>query len=100
MLIERDAIRAILMTAAREVLAMRIRTPSTDNRIWIASGGGLDPGESVAAGSRRELREELGLVDFTVETLFALSRSRGYGWSSCNIAAPTTRPSLILITLP
>jgi endonuclease/exonuclease/phosphatase family metal-dependent hydrolase len=28
------------------------------------------------------------------ETLFALARSRGYDWASCNVAAATTRPSL------
>jgi endonuclease/exonuclease/phosphatase family metal-dependent hydrolase len=28
------------------------------------------------------------------ETLFALARARGYDWSACNRAAPTTRPSL------
>ena len=30
--------------------------------LWACPGGGLDPGESVAEGLRRELREELGLA--------------------------------------
>ena len=60
-MIDRQAVRAILLTPEREVLLMRIRAPGTDTEFWIAPGGGLDPGESIADGLRRELQEELGL---------------------------------------
>lgn len=48
---------------------------------WIVPGGGIEPGESPAAGARREVREELGLdvvlervVDQQGSQLFYLAR--------------------------
>jgi 8-oxo-dGTP pyrophosphatase MutT (NUDIX family) len=64
--LERDAIRAILLTPAREVLLMRIRAPGAERVFWITPGGGMQPGETHEACLRRELQEEVGLEDFTV----------------------------------
>src|SRR3954470_10178343 len=61
MIIDRQSIRAILLTPDQEVLLMRIRPPEGGDCFWITPGGGLEPGETVEAGLRRELREELGL---------------------------------------
>lgn len=66
MIVERQAVRALLLTPAREVLLMRIRSPQSGVRFWIAPGGGLEPGETIDAGLRREMREELGLSDFDI----------------------------------
>ena len=69
MLVERQAVRALLLTPAHEILLMRIRSPSSGVRFWIAPGGGLEPGETIEAGLKREMREELGLSDFTIGPL-------------------------------
>jgi len=66
MIVERQAVRALLLTPEREILLMRIRSPNSGVRFWIAPGGGLDPGETIEQGLRREMREELGLTDFAI----------------------------------
>jgi 8-oxo-dGTP pyrophosphatase MutT (NUDIX family) len=62
----RDAIRAILITRAAEVLLMRIRPPDHSECFWITPGGGI---ESVELTLRRGLREELGLTQFEIGPL-------------------------------
>jgi 8-oxo-dGTP diphosphatase len=60
----RRAARAILVTPAHEVLLVRFEFPAAT--VWALPGGGLDPGEDDIAALRRELREELGLVDVAI----------------------------------
>ena len=62
-LIHRRAVRALIITDAREVLLLRIRPPHGDC-FWIAPGGGIEGDETAEATLRRELAEELGLVAF------------------------------------
>ncbi len=59
--IERRAVRAILLTPDHEVLLIRIQ-PHEGPAFWVMPGGGIEPGEDPAAALRRELREELGLT--------------------------------------
>jgi 8-oxo-dGTP pyrophosphatase MutT (NUDIX family) len=80
-IIERDAIRAVLLTATHEVLLMRIRPPGGGDAFWITPGGRLEPGESVDAGLRRELREELGLDDFAIGPL-VWRRQHTFNWGT------------------
>ena len=48
-LIQRDAVRAILLTPAPEVLLLRIRPPQGGDAFWITPGGGLEScGSSIA----------------------------------------------------
>ncbi|MHC2338798.1 NUDIX domain-containing protein [Bradyrhizobium sp. USDA 4454] len=61
-MIHRRAVRA-LITGDREILLLRIRPPHGDC-FWIAPGGGIEGDETAEASLRRELAEELGLVDF------------------------------------
>jgi 8-oxo-dGTP pyrophosphatase MutT (NUDIX family) len=68
-IVERHAVRAILYTPEQEVLLMRIHPPHGGTSFWITPGGGLNPGESPEAGLRRELKEELGLENFTLGPL-------------------------------
>jgi 8-oxo-dGTP pyrophosphatase MutT (NUDIX family) len=65
-LVEREAIRAILLTPENEILLMCIRNPVTKLLFWVCPGGGLSPGEGLEAGLQRELAEELGLRNFTM----------------------------------
>jgi 8-oxo-dGTP pyrophosphatase MutT (NUDIX family) len=66
---EREAVRAILLTPEREVLLMRVRPPDGRASFWVTPGGGIAAGETIADCLRRELREELGLEDFSVGPL-------------------------------
>jgi len=62
--IDRSAVRALLTTPDRDVLLMRVTFPDPLRVLWITPGGGLDPGEDLLSGLRRELREEVGHDDF------------------------------------
>lgn len=58
----RDAVRALLLDPHDRVLLVRFEFPNTGRR-WALPGGGVEPGESDHDALRRELEEELGLVD-------------------------------------
>ncbi len=83
-IIEREAIRAVLLTPAHEVLLMRVRPPDGGGAFWITPGGGMDAGEDVADCLRRELREELGLEDFVVGPL-VWRRQHTFSWAGRRI---------------
>ncbi|MCB1743271.1 MAG: NUDIX domain-containing protein [Gammaproteobacteria bacterium] len=60
----RPAARALILTPAGELLLMRLRMPR--GPVWLTPGGGLNAGEDVLEGLRRELREELGRDDLPI----------------------------------
>jgi 8-oxo-dGTP pyrophosphatase MutT (NUDIX family) len=84
LIIEREAIRAILLTPEREVLLLRIRPPEGGDWFWITPGGGLEPGETIEAGLRRELMEELGLGQFVLGPVVWL-RQHTFTWAEKRI---------------
>jgi 8-oxo-dGTP pyrophosphatase MutT (NUDIX family) len=60
-IVERTAVRALIVDDDGCVLMMQVVNPSTAGPIWITPGGGLDPGEPHEDALRREVAEELGL---------------------------------------
>ena len=83
-IIERQAIRAILLTPQHEVLLLRLRAPGTEEFFWITPGGGVEPGETPQDGLRRELREELGLELFQIGPL-VWRRQHTFNWGARRI---------------
>jgi len=83
-MIERQAVRAILLTPEKEVLLFRIKPPDSSDVFWIAPGGGLESGEAVEAGLRRELLEELGLERFVMGPL-VWRRQHTFDWDGRRI---------------
>lgn len=57
----RQAVRALLLTPADEILLVRFEFPT--RQVWALPGGGLDPGEDHLTALHRELIEEVGLRD-------------------------------------
>ena len=60
----REAARALLLDTDRRVLLVRFEFPTATR--WALPGGGLEPGEDHIAALRRELEEEVGLVDAAI----------------------------------
>lgn len=62
-MIERRAGRALVLAPTGRILLIRGTDPADTERggFWFTPGGGLDPGESLDAGTKRELAEELGI---------------------------------------
>ena len=60
----RQAVRALLFDEDDHVLLVRYEFPTAT--VWGLPGGGLQPDEEHLAALRRELREELGLIDVMV----------------------------------
>lgn len=57
----RQGARALVVDERQRVLLVHFRFPHGD--LWAAPGGGVEPGETARATIRRELHEEVGLVD-------------------------------------
>ena len=85
MVVERRAVRAVLLTPEDEVLLMRIHPPNSCHHFWITPGGGLELGESAIDGLRRELREELGLLEFEIGPL-VWRRHHTFDWGDQRIS--------------
>jgi len=85
MIIERQAVRALLLTPHGEVLLIRIRLPDAAAPFWIAPGGGIEPGETADTCLRRELAEELGLTDIEIGPV-VWRRRHTFNWAGRRIS--------------
>lgn len=59
-MIQRSAVRALLLTDSNRLLLTKIHLPDRNAFLWIAPGGGVEDGESDAEALVREVREETG----------------------------------------
>jgi 8-oxo-dGTP diphosphatase len=57
----REGIRAVVLDDNDRVLLVQFQFPELT--LWATPGGGLEPGETPEEAIRRELEEEVGLVD-------------------------------------
>lgn len=60
----RRAVRAVVLDPADRVLLVRFEFPEAT--VWALPGGGVEPDETDEVALRRELDEELGLVDVDI----------------------------------
>src|SRR4028118_950395 len=81
MIIQREAVRAFLLTSENEILLLRYPLPERNEYFWIAPGGGAEPGETVEQTLRRELYEELGLEQFVMGPL-VWRREHTFNWEN------------------
>jgi 8-oxo-dGTP pyrophosphatase MutT (NUDIX family) len=95
-LVYRQAVRVLILTPDREVLLLRIRLPDTGEAIWIAPGGGIEPGESTEEALRRELREELGFdARFTLGPVL-WRRQHTFNWADKRLCQTETYHALLV----
>lgn len=76
---ERPAVRALIVDARERVLLVRFEQPVTHESWWATPGGGTD-GEDDETALRRELGEELGLVEYELGPL-VWTRTHSFAWS-------------------
>ncbi len=60
---ERVAVRVVLLDRDDRVMLQQIHDPGDGGVFWITPGGAIDGDEDDATALRRELREELGLLE-------------------------------------
>jgi 8-oxo-dGTP pyrophosphatase MutT (NUDIX family) len=82
--LQRRAVRAIIVTPEGELLLIRVRSPH-GQVFWITPGGGIEGDESAEAALQRELREELGLEDFHAGPI-VWRRHHTFSWGEQRIA--------------
>lgn len=75
-MVNREAVRALLL--------IKIVEPVSKRAFWLTPGGGIDRGETSAAGLRREVFEETGLREFEVG-LEVWRREHRFTWAGQRI---------------
>lgn len=96
MTVVRPAVRAVVLDAEDRVLLMRFVNPDTGATFWTTPGGGLDDGETLEDGLRRELREEAGLDDFVPGPVI-WTRREVFPWAGRTL---DQRETFVLVRVP
>ena len=78
-MIQRKAVRAVIMTPDHRVLLMKLQEPVTGFQLWITPGGGLKPDESEEEGLRREVAEETGVRNFCLDHPYGPENTNSLG---------------------
>jgi ADP-ribose pyrophosphatase YjhB (NUDIX family) len=65
--LQRRAARVVLLDPANRVLLMRYDEEPPNGTHWVTPGGGLEPGESYEQAALRELAEETGWADISLQ---------------------------------
>lgn len=65
-IIKRTSCRAVLLTSDSKILLIKVENPDGGWIGWITPGGGIAPGEDEETALKRELCEELGLVNVNI----------------------------------
>jgi 8-oxo-dGTP pyrophosphatase MutT (NUDIX family) len=65
--IERPGSRVVVLDDLDRVLLFRYE--EADESFWVTPGGGLEPGETHEQAAARELHEEVGVLDVSLERL-------------------------------
>jgi 8-oxo-dGTP pyrophosphatase MutT (NUDIX family) len=92
----RKAVRAVLIDPDDRILLVQFREPETDALFWTTAGGGLDDSETLEDALRRELREELGLVDFEAGPIL-WTRREVFRWAGRIV---DQRETYVLVNVP
>lgn len=75
-MIERSAVRAIIINQANALLLVHMKPselPITEphkTSFWLTPGGGIEPGETKRSALIREIHEETGITESSIEQIF------------------------------
>jgi 8-oxo-dGTP pyrophosphatase MutT (NUDIX family) len=75
-MIERSAVRAIIINQAHDILLVHMKpaglliTESPKTSFWLTPGGSIEPGETQRSALIREIHEETGITESSIEQIF------------------------------
>ena len=76
----RRVARVLLIGPGQRLLLLHAAHRTDGHRFWLTPGGGLELEESFEDAVRRELREEIGLIDFQLGP-WVWTRRHAYAWN-------------------